>query len=60
LNCLSYIRTNGILRRNFGKQLRKKIVLRFHNVVGMPKHCYMAVNAGLVAKKRKDLFSLHK
>ena len=30
---IKYNRLNGTLKRNFGKQMRKEIQLRFHNIV---------------------------
>jgi hypothetical protein len=32
-NLIKYNILNGTLKRNFGKQMRKKIQLRFHNIV---------------------------
>ena len=35
-NLIQYNRLNGTLKRNFGKQMRKEIQLRFHNIVSKP------------------------
>jgi hypothetical protein len=35
-NLTKYNRLNGTLKRNFGKQMRKEIQLRFHNIVSKP------------------------
>ena len=35
-NLIKYNSLNGTLKRNFGKQMRKEIQLRFHNIVSKP------------------------
>jgi hypothetical protein len=37
---LKYNKLNGVLRRNFGKQMRKDLQTRFHNVVAKPALLY--------------------
>jgi hypothetical protein len=37
---LKYNKLNGVLRRNFGKQMRKDLQIRFHNVIGKPALIY--------------------
>ena len=39
-NLIKYNRLNGTLKRNFGKQMRKEIQLRFHNIVSKPALLY--------------------
>ena len=39
-NLIKYNRLNGTLERNFGKQMRKEIQLRFHNIVSKPALLY--------------------
>jgi hypothetical protein len=35
-NVIKYNKLNGVLRRNFGKQMRKDLQIRFHNVIAKP------------------------
>ena len=39
-NLIKYNRLIGKLKRNFGKQIRKEIQLRFHNIVSKPALLY--------------------
>jgi hypothetical protein len=39
-NFMKYYKLNGDLRRNFGKQMRKDLQIRFHNVIAKPALLY--------------------
>ena len=39
-NLIKYNRLNGTLKRNFGKQMRTEIQLKFHNIVSKPELLY--------------------
>jgi hypothetical protein len=56
---MKYNKFNGILTRNFGKQMRKNIQIRFHNVI--PNRLFfMAVSAGCYVKKIDIELKAHK
>jgi hypothetical protein len=39
-NLMEYNKLNGVLRRNFGKQKRKDLQIRFNNVIAEPVLLY--------------------
>jgi hypothetical protein len=47
---MKYNKLNGVWRRNFGKQKRKDLQIRFQNVIAK-RPSFMAVNAGRYVKK---------